>query len=212
MSKPLPIIGILGAGKLGIVLGQLARKAGYSVLIAGSEQPEKIALTVEVLVPGALAMTSREVAVRADIIILALPLSNYKDVPKSALKGKLVIDAMNYWWEVDGPREDFIPLDQSSSEAVQVHLVDSRVVKALNHMGYHNLHDETKPPGALGRKAIAVAGNSQSDVHKVEQLIDNLGFDSLYIGTLAAGKRLEAGTESFGANVTSSELKKLVGK
>lgn len=210
MDTRLPTIGILGAGKLGIVLGQLARKAGYSVYIAGSEKPKKISLTIKVLVPGAIAATSEEVSQRADIIILALPLGKFRTLPKEALKGKLVIDAMNYWWEVDGPREDFIPPRQSSSEAVQEYLADSRVVKALNHMGYHDLYDEAKSSGMSQRKAIAIAGNDKDDVHKVEQFINNLGFDTLYIGELAKGKKLEAGTKAFGANVTSSELKKLV--
>lgn len=210
MHKTLPTIGILGAGKLGIVLGQLARKAGYPVLIAGSGRAEKIALAIDVLVPGATAADGVAVATQADIVILALPLGKYKTVPKHALTGKLVIDAMNYWWEVDGPRDDFIPAGQSSSEAVQEYLSESRIVKALNHMGYHNLHDEARPPRTSGRKAIAVAGDDDTDVETVKHLIDNLGFDPLYIGNLAKGRRLEAGTKAFGANVSSRELMDLI--
>lgn len=210
--KPLPTIGILGAGKLGVVLGQLARNAGYTVYIAGSKATEKIALTVKVLVPGAIATTSKEAAERADIVILALPLSKYRDIPKASMKGKLVIDAMNYWWEVDGPREDFIPPEQSSSEAVQEYLPDSRVVKALNHMSYHDLFDETRPYGTPGRKAIAVAGDRKTDVRAVEQLVNNLGFDSLYIGKLKEGRKLESGTNVFGANVPKTRLRELIGQ
>ncbi|MFT4186117.1 MAG: NAD(P)-binding domain-containing protein [Micrococcaceae bacterium] len=203
-------IGILGAGKLGITLAELALKAGYQVHIAGSDDPAKIALTVEVLAPGAIATTSKEVCQKSDVIILALPLSKYKQLPRKELAGKLVIDAMNYWWEVDGKREDILPNDLSTSEAVQEYLSSAHMVKAFNHMGYHDLHDEARPAGAAGQKAIAIAGNDELDVETVARLIDNFGFDPLVIGDLASGKKLETGTKAFGANLTRSELEELL--
>ncbi len=203
-------IGILGAGKLGVVLSQLALKAGYNVYIAGSGDPKKIALSFQVLAPGAVAASSAEVALKSDVIILALPLGKFRNLPKKELAGKLVIDAMNYWWEVDGDRDGFLDPKQSSSEAVQEFLNESRVVKALNHMGYHDLHDETRPAGEPGRKAIAVAGDNEQDVETVSAIVNNLGFDSLYIGNLATGKKLEPGGMVFGVDESISQLRKLL--
>lgn len=203
-------IGILGAGKLGVVLSQLALKAGYNVYIAGSGDPKKIALSFQVLAPGAIAAAAAKVALKSDAIILALPLGKHRQIPKRELAGKLVIDAMNYWWEIDGDRDGFLDPKQSSSEAVQKFLNESRVVKALNHMGYHDLHDEARPGGEPGRKAIAVAGNDKQDIAEVSTIIDKLGFDSLYIGDLSTGQKLEPGGNVFGADVEKTLLRKLL--
>lgn len=208
MTKP--IIGILGAGKLGTVLAKIAINSGYEVLIAGSGSVEKIALTIEVLVPGAKAKVAEEVAEKADIIILALPLGKYKSVPKEKLANKIVIDAMNYWWEVDGPDNDILKETLSSSEVVAKYLKNSIVVKAFNHMGYHDLEEVIYQEDGQERKAIAYATDDVEAGNQVAKLIEKFGFDSLNLGELSRGVILEPGYPPFGANLSKIDLQKMI--
>lgn len=210
MSNHKPVLGILGAGKLGTVLARLALKAGYTVYIAGSADAEKIRLSVEIITPGAKPVNAREAIKQSDIVILALPLSKLKNVPVDELEGKLVIDAMNYWWEVDGTLSE-LASSSSSSEMVQSHLSQSRIVKAFSHIGYHNLLDDARPEGAKDRKAMAIAGDNELDVEMVARVVNDLGFDPVLIGKLSEGKKLEPGTPLFGASVNAQRMKELAG-
>lgn len=212
MTGGRPVLGILGAGRLGVVLTRHASAAGYRVLLAGSGAAARVGVPAGAAADTVTPTTVADAAAGADVVILALPLGRYRSIPAAPLAGKLVLDAMNYWWEVDGYPAEFTDPLVSSSELVQAHLPAARVVKAFNHMGYHDLEDEARPAGAPGRKAIGIAGDAAADLEIAAGIVDDLGFDPVIVGSLADGITLEPGTEPFGADVDVAELRALIAR
>ncbi|HEY1590713.1 MAG TPA: NAD(P)-binding domain-containing protein [Solirubrobacteraceae bacterium] len=95
-------VGIVGAGKLGTALARAALAAGYDVAVASSGPADRIALSLDVLAPGAVASTVEEVVEFADVIVLAVPAHRFRQLPSELFDGKILVDAMNYWPDTDG--------------------------------------------------------------------------------------------------------------
>lgn len=203
-STPTPAsLGVIGAGRIGSAIAALGRAAGIDVNVAASRPPEQIRAQVEAAAPGAHAVSVQQAA-RADIVVLAIPISRHHLLPVDALSGALVVDATNYWWELDGARPDLDDPTTSTSETVQAHLVGARIVKALGHVSGYALEELARPAGEPDRIAMAIAGDDTADVEAVGRLIDTLGFDPVAAGTLAQGMKFEPGTELFGADADAA--------
>lgn len=208
MTKPK--LGIVGAGKLGVTLGNLALSAGYDVYISSSKQVAAIKLIIDTLVPGAVAATNAQIGEIADVIILALPLSKYVNILPETFKDKLLLDAMNYWWEVDGLDNVYSDAKESSSEKVAAYFKNSKVMKAFNHISYHNLADYANQTSEEDRITVLFAGDFPEEVANVTNIINDFGFTPKYIGALKNGRILETGEPLFGASLSLAEIMVLV--
>ena len=203
-------LAVLGAGHVGPVIARLAIKAGYPVAIATSGDPEDIALITELIIPGAQPRWASDAVADADIVVLAIPLHRFGDIDPTLLDGKLVVDAMNYWPASDGALSAFE--HGGSSEIVARRLTGSTVVKALNHIGYHELEDRARPAGDPGRRAAGVAGSDPAAVAAIAGLVDRFGYDPVPFGSLRAGRILQPGGPVFGAVLTRPEFERAVGE
>jgi predicted dinucleotide-binding enzyme len=203
-------LGIVGAGRVGTTIARAAIAAGYDVAIAGSGSADRIALIVEVLAPGARATSTEEVVRHADLIVLAVPMHRFRDLPRDLFAGKILIDAMNYWEEIDGVDHELATAPAGTSVVVRERFPSARVVKSLNHITYYRFDAGRRPHGASGRIAIAAAGDDRAAVAAVMQLIDRLGFDAVDAGPLEAGLTLEPNGSVFGVSYSSDDLSNLL--
>ena len=203
-------LGIVGAGKLGTTLARAAIAAGYDVAISASGPADDIALTVDVLAPGAVAATTEEVVRHADIIVLAVPMHRFRELPRDLFAGKILVDAMNYWEPVDGDDPELTTAKNGTSMIVQERFPSARVVKSLNQLGYHQLEETERPKGAPDRVAIGAAGDDQLAVRKVMRLLDRLGFDPVDAGPLKNGLVLEPDGSPIATTYSAEQLATLV--
>ncbi|RHW28492.1 NADP oxidoreductase [Nocardioides immobilis] len=205
-STRLPRIAVLGSGHVGPVIARVALEAGYQVAIAASGDPEKIALITQVLAPGAEPRWAADAVKEADIVVLAIPLHRFAGFDPALVAGKLVVDTMNYWPPIDGVQEMFEDRRYGCSEIVSQRLVRSTVVKTFNHLGYHELEDERRPMGSPERRALGVASDDPVGVDVVAGVIERIGYDTVRLDSLIAGRLLEPGGPVFGVSLSRPEF------
>ena len=203
-------LGIVGAGKVGTTIARAATSGGYDVAISGSGAAERIALIVDVLAPGARAASTDDVVRFSDLIILAIPMHRFRELPHDLFAGKILVDAMNYWEEIDGFDKELATAQGGTSAVVQERFPSARVVKSLNHLGYFEMERGRRPRGTPGRLAIAAAGVDRAAVAAVLQLVDRLGFDAVDAGPLEAGIALQPDGAVFGIAHSAIELSSLL--
>jgi 8-hydroxy-5-deazaflavin:NADPH oxidoreductase len=201
-------IGFVGAGNIGSQVARLAIGSGYNVVVSNSRGPETLSDLVADLGPKARAATAAEAARAGDIVVVSVPLKNYRAVPVEPLKGKIVIDTNNYYPERDGRIRELDDESTTTSELLQAHLPTSKVVKAFNHIYAAQLTTDGRPAGTPNRRALVIAGDDPEAKAVVTRLLDQFGFDTVDAGPLKEGWRIQRDTPGYGPRRTAQELRK----
>ncbi|QYF73938.1 NADPH-dependent F420 reductase [Cryobacterium sp. PAMC25264] len=203
-------LGIIGAGLIGSQLARLGVANGYDVVVSNSRGPATLDGLIAELGPRARAALPAEAASAGDLVIVTIPLHAIDTLPVADLAGKLVIDTNNYYPERDG---NIVALDEettTTAELLQELLPESRVVKAFNHIYAADLSTDGLPAGAENRRALIVAGNDAEARESVSALLDDFGFDSVDLGPLAEGWRIQRDTPGYGTRLDAFELREAV--
>jgi len=121
--------------------------------------------------------------------VVTVPLKAYRAVPVESLRGKVVIDTNNYYPQRDGQIAELDDESTTTSELLQAHLPESRVVKAFNNIFFRQLGTLHRPSGDPSRSALPIAGDDEGAKRAVAELLDSLGYDAYDAGPLAEGWR-----------------------
>ena len=190
-------IGLIGSGHIGSTVARLAVNAGHDVVLSNSRGPETLQDLVDELGPHARAATVEEAAQAGDLVVLTVPLIAVDRVPAEPLRGKVVIDTCNYYPQRD---DQIAALDDEStttSELVQAHLPESKVVKGFNNIIYIHLLNLARPAGSPDRSVLAIAGDDREAKAAVSQFFDSIGYDAYDAGPLAEGWRFQRDTAAY---------------
>ena len=200
-------IGLIGAGHIGSQIARLAVANNYDVVISNSRGPETLSALVAELGPRARAATVVDAAKAGDIVVVTIPLKNYRAVPVEPLAGKVVIDTNNYYPQRDGHIPELDNESTTTSELLQAHLPASRVVKAFNHIYATQLTTDGKPSGTKDRRALVIAGDDREAKATVTRLLDQFGFNTVDAGLLKEGWRIQRDTPGYGPRRTAEQLR-----
>ena len=200
-------IGLIGAGHIGSQLARLAVAHGYDVVLSNSRGPESLSALVAELGPKARAGTAVDAAKAGDIVVVTVPLKNYRAVPAGPLAGKIVVDTNNYYPQRDGHIAELDNESTTTSELLQAHLPSSKVVKAFNHIYAADLTTDGRPAGTKNRRALVIAGDDPAAKATVARLLDEFGFDAVDAGPLKGGWRIQRDTPGYGPRRTAEDLR-----
>lgn len=200
------IFGIIGAGNIGSNVARAVVARGHQVIISNSRGPETLADLIAELGPSVRAASAQEAATAGEVVLVAVPLKAYKDVPAEPLVGKIVLDADNYYWERDGHIEALDRGEATTSGLLQAHLVGAKVVKAFNHIYAADIVSAGKPKGDPTRRALVAASDYPEAIEFVTALYDALGFDTVAIPSLDESWRIERDRPGYGKPFNREQL------
>lgn len=190
-------LGLIGSGNIGSTVARLAIAAGLDVVLSNSRGPETLADLVAELGPRARAVTADEAAAAGDIVVVTVPLRNYRQVPVAPLAGKVVIDTNNYYPDRDGTFPEVENGSTTTGELLQKHLPTSKVVKAFNNIYFAHLGQLARPIGSPDRTALPIAGDDADAKAAAAQLLDVLGYDAVDVGPLSESWRFQVNTPVY---------------
>jgi 8-hydroxy-5-deazaflavin:NADPH oxidoreductase len=172
---------IIGSGKAGNALATAFSRKQISVAIASRRSPEALAPIAKAIGPTIIPKSLQE-AVKAEIVLLAIPFGTQKEIAKAAESwaGKIVIDVTNAYGVAPGELDNL-----PSSVVISQAFPGAKLVKAFNSLAAEVLAEDPNVKG--GRRVVFLSSDDEGAAARVATLVEQLGFAPVQLGKLAEG-------------------------
>jgi predicted dinucleotide-binding enzyme len=199
-------IGIIGTGRIGGALARAWVKAGHEVLVS-SRHPEELQALVTQLGPHAHLGTPREAAAFGSVVLVSIPYGAMPQIGtdlRAELAGKVILDTSNPNERRDGAMA--VDAQKNGAGVTTAELLHSmRVVRAFNCIGAASLaSDGFRKPERL---AIPIGGDDAQALAIATELVREIGFDPVLIGSLARTRIFDLGQPLATGQLTAAEMR-----
>ena len=181
-------IGCVGADTVAQTITKHVLPHGHQVVLSNSRGPASLGALVKELGLGASAGTVQDAA-RQDTVVLAVKWPSVQAALFSVpdWNGRILIDATNRLASYDPFALGDIS-GRTSSEIVSDLAAGARVVKAFNSVPMVWISDfsASKP-----RTTLFISGDDAAAKRPVNDLVEQVGFNGIDVGSLAVGGRLQ---------------------
>lgn len=205
-------IGIIGSGNIGGNLGKHWAKAGHEVLFS-SRHPEELHNLVRETEGNAKAVSvEKAFEANADVYLLAVPfkaIDQLAELYAGEYGNRVIIDATNPYPERDGKMaQEVRDGNENASEYTAMKFGTAKTAKAFNTIKADHL--KNKAWGTQDKIAIPYAAQDEDSKQVTRQLIEDIGFDAVYVGDLSQTKIMDPDQKIYGKSVNRAELEAML--
>ena len=202
-------IGIIGSGRMGGAVGLKWAEAGHHVFFS-SRHPEELTDLVTSAGEYAQAGLPDAAARFGDVILIAVPYGVLPQVGRdyaALMRDKIVIDCGNPRADRDGPMADNA-IALGTGVASANFLPGVRLVRSFSALSFTMVRDAPRTPERIG---IPIAADDQEAAEVTARLIEDAGFDPVFVGGLARAREFDRGTPVYVRGMSAAQLREALG-
>jgi predicted dinucleotide-binding enzyme len=204
-------IGIVGAGRIGGLIGTLWARAGHEVLFS-SRHPESLGDLVEAAGNTARSGTPDEAISFGDAILLSIPfgeLPEFGRTKREALLRNIVLETGNPNLKRDGAiASSVLQSGRGTGAFLREWFPGVRLVRAFNTVREPVLAKEAHR--AEPRVGIPLASDDEDALRIASGLVIDAGFDPVVVGILERARDFDMGTAVYDTGMSGPQVRKVL--